>query len=106
ELWKKQISEIRRSHGLISFIVHPDYVSEPKAQKIYHMLLGHVDHLRSNQKIWTPLPHEVDRWWRNRSRMTLERNGENWKISGEGSDRARVAHAVLDGDRLQFELNV
>ena len=46
DLWKKQISLIREHHGLISFIVHPDYVIEQRAQDTYKALLGHLARLR------------------------------------------------------------
>jgi hypothetical protein len=52
--------------------------------------------------VWITLPREVSNWWRQRDQMTLTRNGDEWTIQGEGSDRARVAFASLDGDRLVY----
>jgi hypothetical protein len=50
------------------------------------------------------LPGEVDRWWRDRRAMSLVSDNHRWKVEGPGSERARVAYAVLDHDRLVYEL--
>jgi hypothetical protein len=50
------------------------------------------------------LPAEVDRWWRSRREMTLVADGGGWRIEGPESDRARVAYAVLEGDRLVYRM--
>ena len=71
ELWKKQIALVREQHGLISVIVHPDYIMEQRAQDAYKALLGHLAELRAKGFIWTPLPREVAAWWRQRSQMEL-----------------------------------
>ncbi|MCZ2076648.1 MAG: hypothetical protein LC130_16835, partial [Bryobacterales bacterium] len=34
-LWKRQLALINRRHGLASFIVHPDYIREPRALEVY-----------------------------------------------------------------------
>lgn len=103
DVWKMQISLIQAKHGLISFIVHPDYVIESRARKTFEGLLDYLREIISRENIWLTLPREVDRWWRARSRMTLVPNGPNWAIEGPEKERARVAFAVLDGDRLVYE---
>ena len=40
DLWKKQIDLIMEKHGLISFIVHPDYVNGPRERAVYETLLA------------------------------------------------------------------
>ena len=40
DLWKQQIALLREHHGLISFIVHPDYIRERRAQDTYKALLS------------------------------------------------------------------
>ena len=42
DLWKRQIAVVRANHGLISFIVHPDYPIERRAQATYRALLTHL----------------------------------------------------------------
>ncbi len=104
DLWKTQISLIQAKHGLISFIIHPDYVIESRARKTFEGLLDYLRAMISRENIWLTLPREVDRWWRARSRMTLVPKGPDWAIEGPERERARVAFAVLDGDRLVYEL--
>ena len=44
----------------------PDYVIDEKPRAIYRNLLSYLRELRESRSIWIPLPHEVDRWWRQR----------------------------------------
>jgi hypothetical protein len=46
----------------------------------------------------------VDRWWRDRSLMNLVKDGDRWKIEGPQCERAQVAFACADGERLRYEL--
>ena len=96
---------IMEGHGLMSFIVHPDYVMERRALSVYRNLLEELNHLRADQGLWLTLPGEVDSWWRQRAEMVLVPQGRNWKIEGPGNERARVAFAQLDGDQLIYELD-
>ena len=34
--------------------------------------------------------------------MTLVPDGNTWRVEGPGQQRARLAHARLDGDRLVY----
>jgi hypothetical protein len=88
----------------MNFIVHPDYITETKAQSVYKTLLEYLNQLRSDHKVWVPLPREVDRWWRERSNMKLVPDRTGWRIEGPGSSRARVAYARLDGDQIVYEI--
>jgi len=103
-LWKEQISLIRRKSGLISFIVHPDYIISPAARRVYCELLCHLFELRSQGGTWIALPGEIAAWWRQRSELSLVQEGGSWHIHGEGNERARIAYAVLDDDRISYEL--
>jgi hypothetical protein len=104
-LWKRQMSMIHAAHGLMHFIIHPDYVIESRAQDAYKALLSELTQLRSNDNVWITQPREVDRWWRERREMNLVPSGQKWEIEGTGNDRARVAYAQLDGDRLIYEFD-
>jgi hypothetical protein len=94
-LWEEQIGIIRRHHGLVSFIVHPDYLVERRARESYIQLLTHVRDLRAEHAVWVALPGELNRWWRNRDRMRLVEGNREWTIEGPDSDRARVAVATM-----------
>jgi len=104
DLWKQQIETIMAHHGLISFIVHPDYVSEDLHSDQYRRLLQHVSDLRATQPIWVALPGEINRWWRERSKLQLIPSGDSWKITGAGSDRARLAFASLRNGRVAYRI--
>ncbi len=104
ELWKRQIRSIMEQNGLLSFVSHPDYLTSKRALATYVGLLEYLAHLRSRGQIWLTLPGEVDIWWRQRSRMSLECSDGKWRIEGEGSERARLAYASLDGDRLVYRV--
>jgi hypothetical protein len=60
-LWQQQISLIRGKHGLISFIIHPDYIIAEAARRVYIELLDILSKLRSQGETWIALPSEVDR---------------------------------------------
>ena len=84
DLWKRQIDLILQRNGLISFICHPDYLIESRAQGVYRELLGHLARLRAEKRVWISLPRDVDHWWRSRNQMKLLPQGEGWKIEGSG----------------------
>jgi hypothetical protein len=104
DLWKREITSIARKHGLVSFIVHPDYLLKARARDTYKALLAYLAKLRSDGKIWIPLPQEVNQWWRERSQMKLTRRGNGWEIDGPGKERARIAYANLEGDSVVYQL--
>jgi hypothetical protein len=104
-LWMEQISLIRRKNGLIHFVIHPDYVVTPAARRIYTGLLALVDDLRRRRETWVALPKSVNEWWRQRQNMSLVHGPSGWGIVGEGSERARLAYAVLDGNTVRYELS-
>jgi hypothetical protein len=102
-LWDRQIAMIVAGHGVINFIIHPDYITAGREQDLFRRVLEKLSRLRSDKNIWIPLPRDVDRWWRQRNEMTLVPDGQGWKIKGAGSERARIAYACIDGDRLTYE---
>jgi hypothetical protein len=103
-LWEQQIEMIREKNGLASFITHPDYLTEPRARAVYSDLLAYLYRLRAAGKLWIALPMDVDRWWRSRQHMRLARDGKGWRIVGPDSQRARVAYARLDRDRVVYTM--
>ena len=105
DLWKQQIELIMKRNGLVSFITHPDYLIKGRAQSVYVDLLAHLARLRAEKKLWITLPAEVNRWWRNRSQMSLVQDGDQWRIEGPDSERARIAYASLQGDRVAYSLD-
>jgi hypothetical protein len=104
DLWKTQVKLILAKNGLASFIIHPDYIVERDTRSVYEGLLKWLRDLREQQSLWFALPSEIDSWWRARSRMSVVRDGEAWRIEGEGAERAVLAFAREVDGHLVYEL--
>jgi hypothetical protein len=105
ELWKRQMEIIMEKHGLITFIVHPDYTVKPQHRRTYEALLSCLCSVQEKDGVWVATPGEVNRWWRQRAEMRLFHGASGWRIGGPGSERACLAYAVLGGDQLRYEVN-
>ena len=103
-VWQEQMDCIREHHGLISFIVHPDYIIDARPRQSYMRLLGHIDEVREPQELWVTLPGELNRWWRDRQQTTLVKSGGQWTIEGPAKRDARLAFAHVEKDQLVFEI--
>lgn len=104
ELWEKQIQLILQQHGLMNFIVHPDYIIRERPQTAYKALLERLHRLRAENNVWIALPGDVNRWWRQRDQMKLIFKEGEWSVEGPGSERACVAYATLQDDRISYEV--
>ena len=104
-VWKKQIELIGRHHGLISMITHPDYIAGARERDVYVDLLRYLSDCRDRQNFWFALPGEVNRWWRNRHRMTIVRDGNGWRIEGPDAHRARVAYASVVDNSVVYSVS-
>jgi len=102
DLWRKQIEQIMDQHGLVSFIVHPDYLNTVKARDTYKELLCNLSTLGREKNLWIALPKEVNAWWRQRHAMKLLYGEKGWHIEGSGAERARVAYATLENKKLKY----
>lgn len=102
DLWRQQIELILAQHGLINFIIHPDYITQAVELGVFQSLLDHLARLRERNGLWVTTPGEVDRWWRRRAKMKLTESEDGVRIEGEGSEVARVAYATEDNGRLRF----
>jgi hypothetical protein len=105
DLWKRQIELITERHGLVNVIIHPDYSTTPRERRVFEQLLAHLAKLRDENGVWTALPKDVARWWRQRSEMRLVEDENGLRIEGEGKERARIAYASEKDGRLVFELS-
>lgn len=104
DLWKTQTELIMEKNGLVSFIVHPDYVIEPKAQGVFRDLLSFLRQQGLRKRVWFAVAGEIDHWWRARSKMRLADQDGKWRIEGPGAERAKLAFAKVVGDRLEYEV--
>lgn len=102
-LWRTQLEMILAKNGLASFIVHPDYIIESETQSVYEDLLTMLSEVRGQESVWFALPHEVDSWWRARSRMSIVKDNGSWRIIGEGAECAVLAFAKMADGNLIYE---
>jgi hypothetical protein len=102
-LWRSQLEMILAKNGLVSFIVHPDYIIESETRTIYKDLLAMLVELRGREAVWFALPHEIDSWWRARSRMSVINDNGSWRVVGEGAERAVLAFAKVVDGQLVYE---
>ena len=100
DLWKTQIELIMEKHGLLSFIIHPDYVMTAPEREVFEQLLSHLSGLRQDRGVWIATPGEVNRWWRQRAEMKIVEDEDGVRVEGKGSERARVAYASESDGRL------
>ena len=105
ELWKSQIDLVLRKNGLLSFIVHPDYVVQPETLSVYKHLLRHLQGLRDKTPIWCALPSEINAWWRARDKMSVVKDGASWRIVGQESERAVLAYAKSVDGKIVYEFS-
>ena len=103
DLWIHQTELIMEKHGLINIIIHPDYIRKPREWGVFKDLLVHLAQLREEKGLWIPKAGEVDRWWRQRAKMTLVEDERGIRIEGGGSERARIAYASERDGKLVFE---
>lgn len=104
DVWKQQIELITAQHGLMNFIIHPDYITKPREWEACHSLLTHLDALRQDTGLWITTPGKVDRWWRQRAKLKLVEAEAGVRIEGEGSERARVAFASERNGKLALTI--
>jgi hypothetical protein len=105
DLWKEQVDLIRQRNGLISFITHPDYLLERRARSVYESLLVYLRGLCTQYGIWEAVPGQLDRWWRARSAMKLIKDNRGYRIEGPECERACIAYATLDGERVVYSVD-
>jgi hypothetical protein len=105
EVWERQIKTIVSHHGLLSFLVHPDYVINSSAQDAYRRLLERLRGCAAQHDCWLTLPREVAQWWKQRHEMKLVKSSAGWEVRGNGAERARVAWAIAERDQLIYSFD-
>lgn len=83
-IWYDKAEWIVRHHGLITVLVHPDYIITDERLERYEQLLAF---LAAQQNGWHALPREVAAWWR--ARRALE--------TGTGEERAPAPEEYRHG---------
>jgi hypothetical protein len=101
-LWERQIDLIMEKHGLISVVIHPDYLTSAREKNTYRRLLAHLARLKAEKNLWVTTPGEVNLWWRQRSQMTIVEDDGQLRIEGAGKERALIAYASEKNGRLDI----
>jgi len=103
DLWKIQIDLILRKNGLMSFIVHPDYIIEPEKLSIYEACWAACE--RSRRRAPSGLPFRV-RSTRGgeHAKMSVVNEEGSWRIEGDETKRALLAYAKVVDGKLVYEL--
>lgn len=104
DLWKLQFEMILARNGLATFLVHPDYIIDGNARSVYQELLEVLREARTQDLLWFALPSEIDEWWRARNSMSIVREGNSWRITGMGAERARLAFAKYVDGQVVYEM--
>ena len=97
DIWTRKAGWIAEHHGLVNVIVHPDYTGDPERLELYDRLLAF---LAAQEGGWHALPREVAEWWRLRTGLRCEGDGADARVVGPGAERAAVAYARPDGERV------
>jgi peptidoglycan/xylan/chitin deacetylase (PgdA/CDA1 family) len=93
-LWREKAAWIARHGGLITVLVHPDYMLTEDRIGRYDELLAFLGNLEGG---WHALPREVARWWRRRA--ALEEALVNGAPLGEQELAAAGARRVWAHER-------
>jgi hypothetical protein len=104
QIWREQTRLIGERSGLMSFIIHPDYVIRDRERAVYEELLRHIVQLTEGKDAWLSTPSQLNQWWRQRAQMRLVLGPDGWSIENCNDHRARIAYARLDGDRLVYDI--
>jgi glycosyltransferase involved in cell wall biosynthesis len=104
DLWNRQMDLVMRQHGLITYIIHPDYVIDRRERDVFEAILVRLADLRNETGLWIALPKDVARWWKQRNAMQIVGSGSNLHIEGEGKERARIAYASERDGRVVMDL--
>jgi peptidoglycan/xylan/chitin deacetylase (PgdA/CDA1 family) len=99
DLWLEKTEWIRRHHGLVNVIVHPDYLLSQERLDLYYRFLRA---LAAFDDAWHALPQEVAAWWKARAAMEVDSTGES--IVGADGWPATVARARLDEDAVVYDI--
>ncbi len=89
ETWKDKIDWIEEKHGLAMIIVHPDYLLQGCAKKLYRDVLAYI---LKKENVWFALPREVAEWWRNRDASSLQGIDEKYEIVGPARDLGAISY--------------
>ena len=76
DLWLRLLERIEEMNGLAQVLAHPDpgYMGNERNRALYTEFL---DRASEHAHLWTPLPRDVGRWWRERDAG----ESEQWRMT-------------------------
>jgi hypothetical protein len=94
-IWRRKADWLIAHHGLVSVIIHPDYVDSGARLGLYEQLLAYLRERLDENDGWHALPRDVAAWWRARRDLHIETVGGMAWIEGpeDYADRATVTWA-------------
>ena len=101
-IWQRVASQIMEQNGMVSIIVHPDYMIDANNLARYETFLIWLKEHSSGT--WFALPREVAAWWKSRNKQELVHGETGWQVIGPGSESARIAKISLSNENLIFNL--
>ncbi len=104
DLWKRQIDTILEKHGLVTLLVHPDYIIAKRQRSVYEQLLAHVAKIARERNLWLALPKDVAAWWKRRAQSKVVKNGSQWRIEGPAEGTATLAYASVQEGRITYRV--
>jgi peptidoglycan/xylan/chitin deacetylase (PgdA/CDA1 family) len=99
-LWAQKAAWIIREHGLVTVLVHPDYVLDDARLAVYDELLGW---LAAQTGGWHALPREVAAWWRARDQVETAALGRDVTESELVQAGATLGRASVRNGELVFD---
>jgi hypothetical protein len=102
DVWERKTAWLKRHHGLVNIIAHPDYLVSDDRLARYEAFLIFLNQHREDG--WFALPHEVASWWRVREGMRCTIGEDGVRITGGEGHPARVAWARLIGDDVRIDV--
>jgi hypothetical protein len=97
EAWVQKAEFLRSRGGMALLDTHPDYLTDPLIFDSYRRFL---ERFAEDPGAWKALPREASAWWRRRAESTLERAGDEWKVTGPAAAEARVECRPVDANWL------
>jgi len=105
DLWQRQISAVIERHGLLSFLVHPDYILNERERNVYEHLLAYIASIAKEHRLWLARPADVAAWWAQRDQLKIVSTNGKWCIDGEGKETATLAYARLVDGRIRYHMH-
>jgi peptidoglycan/xylan/chitin deacetylase (PgdA/CDA1 family) len=99
-IWRDKAEWIARKGGLVTVLVHPDYVLTEERLERYDELLSFLGALEGG---WHALPRDVASWWRRRADLEArQRRGESLDMDALRAANASVVWASEEDGQIRI----